>query len=542
MSASDYHATRPVLSVAMIVRNAADLLPETLDSIRHIADEIVVLDTGSLDPTVRVARGSGATVVETGWEEDFAVARNECIQHVTGNWILWLDAGETLAEEPAQQLRNFVDQDANPDKAYMLFVQVPSNNQQLSGEQIGQLRLIPRRPELRFVGPLRETQAPSVLDVGMEIDALPCQIQRGACDIDPRIKAAKAERNLRIIERAEAEGTVCDSVTLMLARAEAYQNLSRSDAAADCFRKTVELAPSGSSVMLEAYYGLLTSYDGRPEAKETQIATCLEALDIYPLDAQLLCGMGSYLLNQGRLDLAARSYEIAATHGQIDPATWHLADITEVATTCLSLTHQLLDRPDEAVTVLQQALNQRPDSMRLRRQLVELLVKNVRRDEAMVEIDKLPKDLPNREALRSAVRGALLAAEKDFLAAEPYLKTAFSAGCRDMLCLRWLVVTYLSNGKIDAVEPVLAEWRAVDPQNAEAKAYLQALTDRREKQMESSVPRMATMPTGTVSARPSTGQPDRTIRVDEPAGVDRRSLIPRSVTALDAPDAAAPVG
>jgi tetratricopeptide (TPR) repeat protein len=531
----------PELTVAMIVRDAAELLDETLDTVRGIADEIVVLDTGSEDDSVRIARKGGARVFETTWGDDFAAARNACAKHVTGDWILWLDAGETLDEEPTQQIRNFVDRDADSNKAYMLFVQLPSVNPQLSGEQIGQIRLVPRRPELRFVGPLRETLLPSVLAAGMEVDALPCQILRPVSDHDPARKAAKAARNLRIIEAAEKRGDGPDPAALQMARAEACQNLGRLDDAAAGYRETITTAQPGSSAMLEAYYGLLTTYDGRPEESETQIATCLEALDVFPLDAQLLCGMGSYLLNQQRIDLAARSYEIAATHGQIDPATWHLADITEVAATCLSLAHQLRGDADDAIAVLERALEQRPDSTRMRRQLLEILIKNSRRDAAMGAFDALADEFPCREATRTAVRGALLAAEKNFLAAEPYLKTAYSAGCRDTLCLRWLAITYLSTGNLDAAEPIITEWRAFDPADREAIAYQQAITQHRQRADEKSTPAPATMPTGAAPAAVRERTAPRNVRIDEPAASDGSPPIAPTASPTGISDPMAPV-
>src|SRR5688572_24897499 len=89
------------LSVAMIVRNAEDLLCQSLDSVRAIADEIVVLDTGSTDGTVDSARAAGAEVHVSPWQDDFAAARNECLTHVRGNWVLWVDAGETIDDVAA---------------------------------------------------------------------------------------------------------------------------------------------------------------------------------------------------------------------------------------------------------------------------------------------------------------------------------------------------------------------------------------------------------------------------------------------------------
>ena len=93
---TDQQTSRPRLSVAMIVRDAEQLLRETLDSVREIADEIVVCDTQSADKTVEIAARLATRVVQCPWTDDFSAARNACLEHVTGDWVLWLDAGERL--------------------------------------------------------------------------------------------------------------------------------------------------------------------------------------------------------------------------------------------------------------------------------------------------------------------------------------------------------------------------------------------------------------------------------------------------------------
>jgi len=87
------------LSLCMIVRNEAERLPRCLASVRSLVDEMVVLDTGSTDDTVAIAQSLGATVPSAPWEDDFAAARNTALNHVTGEWVLVLDADETLAAE-----------------------------------------------------------------------------------------------------------------------------------------------------------------------------------------------------------------------------------------------------------------------------------------------------------------------------------------------------------------------------------------------------------------------------------------------------------
>jgi tetratricopeptide (TPR) repeat protein len=96
------------LSVAMIVRDEEAMLPACLQSIRSVADEVIVVDTGSVDRTVEIARDFGARVVDFPWIGDFAAARNAGLEHATGDWVLVLDADERLVEADARELRRII--------------------------------------------------------------------------------------------------------------------------------------------------------------------------------------------------------------------------------------------------------------------------------------------------------------------------------------------------------------------------------------------------------------------------------------------------
>lgn len=86
------------ISLCMIVRNEEEALPGCLSSIKGIADEIVIVDTGSTDRTKEVARSFGAKVFDFGWINDFAAARNYSFRQATQEYILWLDADDRIAE------------------------------------------------------------------------------------------------------------------------------------------------------------------------------------------------------------------------------------------------------------------------------------------------------------------------------------------------------------------------------------------------------------------------------------------------------------
>lgn len=84
------------ISLCMIVKDEEDFLPGCLESVRGVVDEIVLVDTGSTDRTVEIAREFGAKVYQHKWNDDFAAARNESLKHATCGWILVLDADERL--------------------------------------------------------------------------------------------------------------------------------------------------------------------------------------------------------------------------------------------------------------------------------------------------------------------------------------------------------------------------------------------------------------------------------------------------------------
>lgn len=87
------------LSFCMIVKNEAANLARCLSSVQAIADELIVLDTGSTDETVTIAQSFGAQVHHFTWSNDFSAARNEALKYATGDWVLVLDADEVLVPE-----------------------------------------------------------------------------------------------------------------------------------------------------------------------------------------------------------------------------------------------------------------------------------------------------------------------------------------------------------------------------------------------------------------------------------------------------------
>jgi GT2 family glycosyltransferase/tetratricopeptide (TPR) repeat protein len=97
-------AAAPRVSVCLIAKNEERFLPQCLGSVSALASQIVVVDTGSTDRTVEIAREFGAEVHALPWGDDFSAARNAALEHATGDWILILDADEELMPDKVEVL------------------------------------------------------------------------------------------------------------------------------------------------------------------------------------------------------------------------------------------------------------------------------------------------------------------------------------------------------------------------------------------------------------------------------------------------------
>jgi glycosyltransferase involved in cell wall biosynthesis len=100
------------ISAVMIVRDEEKLLPRCLASFTGTYDELCIVDTGSRDRTLEIARRFGSRMISftacngpDGRIRDFSLARNTAIELAGGDWILWMDADDVLQGGSAQRLR-----------------------------------------------------------------------------------------------------------------------------------------------------------------------------------------------------------------------------------------------------------------------------------------------------------------------------------------------------------------------------------------------------------------------------------------------------
>jgi glycosyltransferase involved in cell wall biosynthesis len=203
----------------MIAKNEERDIAACLESVRGLAGEMIVVDTGSTDRTRAIAAEYGAEVHLFDFHfVDFAAARNCAIGRARGEWILMLDADETLAPGGASGIEKLAAEGRNA--GYFLErVNRSSEAEKPFTDYV--VRLFPNRPGIRYRGRVHETVDASILAGGGKL--IPTAIR-----IDHRFRAdeeARRSKNRRYIEilKEEIAADPADNSRLDFLAAEYHQ-------------------------------------------------------------------------------------------------------------------------------------------------------------------------------------------------------------------------------------------------------------------------------------------------------------------------------
>ncbi len=155
----------------MIVRDEEKNLPRCLGSVRGVFDEIVVVDTGSVDRTREIAREFGARVVEFAWVDDFAAARNVALDHASGDYAFWLDADDVVEPDQRQKLVALLEGlRAGEDAAFVVKCACDPGADGSGGETVvDHVRLFPLRPGVRWTYRVHEQIMPALRRAGIPV-------------------------------------------------------------------------------------------------------------------------------------------------------------------------------------------------------------------------------------------------------------------------------------------------------------------------------------------------------------------------------------
>lgn len=182
----------PSLGLIMILCNEEKNLARSLGPVAGLFDEVVVVDTGSVDATVETARTMGATVHQTRWNDDFAEARNLSISKARADYLFWLDGDNEISAQGVETLYRAVETEPGPFIGWCREVLVPR------GGSLIQKRLFPNRPDVFFSGRIHEQLGHPD---GMRFAYLDIDIRHWGYQ-DPQAAKAKGLRNLKLLSTA----------------------------------------------------------------------------------------------------------------------------------------------------------------------------------------------------------------------------------------------------------------------------------------------------------------------------------------------------
>ncbi|BCL34345.1 glycosyl transferase [Nostoc sp. MS1] len=296
----------------MIVKNESKTLPKCLSSVVNVVDEMIVLDTGSSDRTPHIAKEFGAKVYDFVWCNDFSKARNAALKYVTGDWVLVLDADETLTPTIVPYLKK-----ALTIEEYLLVNLV---RQEVGAEQSPYSlvsRLFRNHPEIRFERPYHALVDDSVAAILQKESQWQIGYLEGVAILHAGYqKTAIVENNKYAKAQATMEGFlathphdpyVCSKLGAL------YVEVGKIDQGMELLKRGIAACTEEYEILYELNYHLGIAYSRlkNPQQAITHYQTAIK-LPIYPmLKLGAYNNLGSLLKAAGDLTGAKKIYETA---------------------------------------------------------------------------------------------------------------------------------------------------------------------------------------------------------------------------------------
>lgn len=468
------------LTLCMIVKNEERFLDECLASARGVVDAIVLVDTGSTDRTLEIARKHGALIVEHAWNDDFAAARNAALPHVRGGFILMLDADERLGPGARRALRKALaraDFDCGmlPLHDASSFGAAPEDvvsGRARRGEAVLLPRLLRVTPDLRWEGVVHE-QVTSWAR-GKRIASIPAPIVHLGAIPELRRERGKSDRNLRLLEKRAQLEPDNPTVLAYLARELERQGDPRAlEAARDAWSKLC--AQSGSRptcdvVMPVTLLAFLSIRAGSLDEALAALAQARSWCDPHP-NLDLLEGLAHERRALRAQDIESFAQDLLAARELYRALEHHRGQSfwTEVMPGALGATgatrrgtvELLLAEPAAAEACFRQALALEPQSLEARLGSIEARLEQGQAAQALADLSSvLTTECADAWVLGAAAAHALGAADD----ARLFLKSARAA----LDSKPW--VADFRRGRLDELERALDPNQGIDANGAKLSA------------------------------------------------------------------------
>ena len=193
------------ISACYIVKNEAKNLAKSIKSLKTQVNEIVVVDTGSTDNTIAVARKLGAKVYSFPWQDDFSQARNFALSKAKGDWLVLLDADEYFTANTAGNIRKIIRQAQQADALLIQMVNYDVDKAEIQ-DYFYQLRIVRNQQGLHYEGKIHEELKLSE-GKSMKFFRIPPELlEIYHTGYASSVSRQKLERNLKLLQQAVDNG------------------------------------------------------------------------------------------------------------------------------------------------------------------------------------------------------------------------------------------------------------------------------------------------------------------------------------------------
>ena len=293
------------LSGCLIVRDNEDTIRPCIESLRPWVDEIVVVDTGSLDRTPHICEALGARVLHSRWQDSFSQARNISLSLARGEWIFWMDSDDTLPEQCGKKLRQLVDGPHRDNLlGYIAQVHCPGESPD-DVTVVDHVKLIRNLPDLRFDFHIHEQILPAIRRLGGDVAWTDLYVVHSGSDKTPAGRKRKLERDFRLLalDLAEHPNHPFVLFNLGMTHADAGNHLEAIRHLIRC----IEVSGAQESHLRKTYALLVGSLMQLGHLDQAAIYLT-EGLQHFPIDTELLFRRAMLQHQTGQLEDAVDTY------------------------------------------------------------------------------------------------------------------------------------------------------------------------------------------------------------------------------------------
>ena len=182
------------ISLCIITKDEENRLEEFLSIHKELVDEIIIVDTGSTDNTINIAKKFTDKIFEIEWNNDFSEARNFSIEKATKDWILWLDPDEKI--DNFEEIKELIE-----NKAFLgfRFIQETYDKNKMISTR-GICKLFQNNKNIKFIYPIHETVRESIRQLGGRIGKSGIPVKH-----TPELNKEKSEYYLEILEKKKQD-------------------------------------------------------------------------------------------------------------------------------------------------------------------------------------------------------------------------------------------------------------------------------------------------------------------------------------------------